>query len=485
MLMSEALSSLAFILAHKLSGQEGTMLVAPAFGFLLVLSMLRFIEQTILPPIQDGQEQARARRTCRLSMLATGLPLLFFSRYTEHSQLSLPFVVFALLSLSRFANDEQASRRSLWLGTTWLVVAACFHAQVLALSPLVLFVIGFRHRSADWRNTVSNALCAASATIVPCLGLWAVKATEVARVVAGNVTGGVNDRLMMSISPEAVGAARSFGLFWMEHLVEVGNMVLFVAPLVVCLPVVLLQPASRRYFGLLAQQQPTLTTAALGYGAFAFLFEFDLRFPHDVDLMTGLGVALMLWSTLALLAFVRVHEILALLAISLGSVHSWLLIGAFLCTADNSSPHPLGTVAAGDFHGHTPRAILSVNGQAPTCNLREGEALTVELSLPVGWRESTRFVILGITGEVPPNEAHRPSPGLDAEIAFGTSTPGRIFVLANCLAPDGTEMLPSKHAPWISRRLPPMSVTVQAILEGEDGKLYATNAVVVRACASE
>jgi hypothetical protein len=75
-----------------------------------------------------------------------------------------------------------------------------------------------------------------------------------------------------------------------------------------------------------------LPIVALGYLGFVWLWNFDLGFPADYDLMTSLGIALNLYVLHLVLALWRRSRGLAYLGVAMGSIYIWFYMFRFLNT---------------------------------------------------------------------------------------------------------------------------------------------------------
>ena len=231
--------------------------------------------------------------------LCTPLPFLYSYGFVENPQLATPFLLLAIVTLGECVQG----RRGMWTGSALLGVACFVHGFATFFLPVipiaaVLRWIGQRSGNSPQRRIlrdVSVGMAACAAAVVLCL--MATVTVGISELHVGNVAGGMDNLRFVPLRHEDLSVWARFVMFSREHFVEFSNIVAYGLPVLLIGPVFLLFRQTRASTlvssPISSPDAAFYASWAVGYLAFAFLWNFDLRFPTDLDLMSsGAVVAL-------------------------------------------------------------------------------------------------------------------------------------------------------------------------------------------------
>jgi hypothetical protein len=218
--------------------------------------------------------------------LHTPLPFLYSYGFVENPQLAIPFLLLAIVTLGECVQG----RRGMWAGSALLGVACFVHGFVtffLPVIPIAAVLRSISRRSGNARarrilRDVSEGTAACAAAIVLCLMATVAVGLELQ---IGNVTGGEDNLRFVPLRPEDMSFWTRFVMFSMEHLVEFSNIVVFGLPVLVVGPAFLLFRPTKLSSLIGSPVAAFYASWIVGYLAFVFLWNFDLGFPADLDLM--------------------------------------------------------------------------------------------------------------------------------------------------------------------------------------------------------
>jgi len=262
---------------------------APVLGTLTALGVFRCL-RAVLPDARVGTYVVS-----RLAYLGVGFHCIFLADFLETT---MPSVVVALLgvpSLVRYVTEDDNRRavRRLVEATAALVLAACFHGQFVMLLPAVGVVGLVRLQRRRLRRTVVEAAAAAVTAVALVGAVWFLTVVVLGfEAVKGDSAGGGDGK---RFAPDLLGKA---------HLQTAGSVVAWFVGAAVAAGVVACIALALRRAGFL-RRPPALVAGLLAAGwlAFAFLWGFDLGYPHEADLMMSMGAlavpAFALWSEAA------------------------------------------------------------------------------------------------------------------------------------------------------------------------------------------
>lgn len=274
--------------------------LAPLSGILvcvLFLSLNRYIGDKI-----SGEKYL-------LPMFFFGLGSLFLYSIgiVENTILSSPFLVAFLYFGLRYL--QFSSRKfDLVLASVSLAIATLIHGQNLFMLPalvLLPLIIENKNYIAFLKTSIAAFL---TFLLTVAIGLLLLLVSEYTLSV-GNATGGAAGGAFVPLSEAGFGQFDRFTMFSIEHFVEFGTIVLLSVPLSILLPLF--------YFPRFMKNNPFknrlivetkvvqfLGFCALCYLLFAFLWNFDLGSPRDLDLMISMSLPL------AVFTFVKLREFL-------------------------------------------------------------------------------------------------------------------------------------------------------------------------------
>jgi hypothetical protein len=315
--LSEGLGAALQHAAHAVGGMEGQRALPPLLGGLACFAWLR--TAAALRPTTSPA----ARAVVGLAWLASPVVLVFGYDFVENAQAALPAALAALPALVRAADGARPDaerRRAAAVAGAWFGVSASTHGSALFVAPAVFCAIAAtsRGRGRAALCDAAAALGAFAAVVAAAFGLLAAVGFE---LVVGHAAGGA-DGLFVPWSAAGAGATVRYGFMDLAHWRDAAQVVVFAAPLAVfALPL-------RRGAAVAA----ALLWPPLGHAGFALLWNFDLGFPIDFDLMLGLGVVGQLRAALVVADAAerggRRGRVGAALALAAAAALSWPLVGA-------------------------------------------------------------------------------------------------------------------------------------------------------------
>jgi hypothetical protein len=373
---SELLANVIYREVFEIGGTRALSFVAPVFGIVFAFVFLSVCDLLFLHA--DHVDDGWIKKLCCLSFLAGSWQHLFAWNYIENTQLSLPFLLIAVLSITRYSRTD-TPRRHAAFGALWLALAALVHGQNFALMPaipLIIWLFPSAGRSASQRWI--DLLTAVVVTVVT------IGAVIGSLLLAGYYLhlGHIHLLLFVPLSPHE--AAR-FTLFAPSHLYFMGNTLLLASPLVVALPLLLLIPGTQAAFRS-NHLHPGLVVLALGFCGYAFFVLFALGFPRDYDLILSMGVVVHLCLVQQYMRLsVSAGRILSIIAIALGSILSWG-VAASLRPPSPSASHANGPAWSSEVRDADGDLVpvLFANGRTGEIRVRPDERLVVEMRTPPG-----------------------------------------------------------------------------------------------------
>jgi hypothetical protein len=325
---SEFLSNAAYSQAfrHGLSLDY----VAPAFGFFSCFAYL-CLGRLIVPNDNLG------RLAFRLSYFGAGFSMLYFSSYIENTQLALPFSLMATYFLAQHISNPSA-HASLAIGTFFLLCAMLFHGQNVFLLPAFILVILAARLGRDdpLKKLGGDLLTAVTVTFLTMAAFYFSVITLGYELLPGNVTGGSDEKIFVPIY--GFSQMPFFFRFYMysaAHLSELSNIVVHSTPLIlVFFPYLCLRLfISNQKKGVSFSITPVVLVSgsmAACFLAFISLWNFDLGFPTDLDLMVSMSFGLSLVIFSLLYQLIKENKKILISSILLTSMLNLWFISGFL-----------------------------------------------------------------------------------------------------------------------------------------------------------
>lgn len=276
--VSEPLAQFVYSLVHSWGGDPGLVPVIAGFAFAFVY--LRLAQQVRGNAAGDWF-------TVVGTYLATSLHLVFFRGFVENPPLALPLVLLFVGAALKHMDGGQpkhfyvaavaGAAAGLLHGSTWFVLPAWW---------LTLLVVG---RNAGAWPTAWKMLASALATHAVTVGAFAATVLLLGyRFSLGNALGGGDAGAFVPLLYPTAFAPATF--FSRDHWLRVANICFAGSPLffVGAMAALRSRDSTPRalFLGLLA----------LAYIGFISLWNFDLAFPGDYDLMFSLSPLLALWT---------------------------------------------------------------------------------------------------------------------------------------------------------------------------------------------
>jgi hypothetical protein len=157
------------------------------------------------------------------------------------------------------------------------------------------------------------------------------------RVIPGGVGGGGDHLLFVPVS-NITSVFERFRMFSLDHVVELSNIFVHASPSALIVALVLVYsaaaPKRRRFLmNLCSDYDPAVFTTViitLCYLGFAFLWNFDLGYPLDVDLMISLGLTENLFMFAIVNRLFRTNRMAVLVVALAGLCFNLLFVSAFI-----------------------------------------------------------------------------------------------------------------------------------------------------------
>lgn len=286
--LSEFLANYFFHLTYQLGIEF--QYVAPVFGALLVLSWFS-LKPVLFEPADDGVWWL----VLTFSLTSSVVMALYTRNFIENTLLSVPVLLFHLrYALHYVRTGQHLSRR---YAAVLLALAILIHGQNMFMLPAFLLLVLIYPAALPTRIAIKVAFHT-GLLIMGCI-VTVILLFQLAgfNAVSGNIQGGGDGTRFIPILQSQASHFVRFLMFSPAHFVELSNIMLHVAPLLLWIPFLLLKT---RYTGATSWLKPlmndsilaSLAIYACAYLGFIFLWNFDLGYPTDLDLMVSLGVTL-------------------------------------------------------------------------------------------------------------------------------------------------------------------------------------------------
>jgi hypothetical protein len=218
--------------------------------------------------------------------LMSPISILFAYNYVENPQLTIGMLLVAIALLAEFIFVQ----RSITLAAVVLGVAAFVHGSAMFFLPMIpiAIILRFFEQGLSFRHAVagqSKQLLRAMVTyVVALLGPLALARWIGFRLDFGNLSGGADKLLFVPLSSDSLSSFARFTMFSLENLRDSSNVIFHGIPCLLALSVCSIgqvintKSSDRIRFAYFASW-------VIGYVLFVFLWNFDLGFPADYDLM--------------------------------------------------------------------------------------------------------------------------------------------------------------------------------------------------------
>lgn len=277
-----------------------------------------------------GGDETRERRWAwmkigSLFFLGSALHVVFIRDYYEATLIGIPFLLWSLWAFVRYLRTEERGTRWLVLGSALLTLAALTHGQNAYLAPIAFAAPLLRER--DPGSAARNGAIVLGTAVVVFVATLIVTSAMGYAIVAGDIYGGGDKETFVPLTEAGLAGAAVFLFFSADHFLQIANILFIVVPTGTFIAATLLW---KRWNNALALDRTDafLSICALGYIAFITLFNFDLRFPSDLDLMVTMGTPFILACAAIAWKSCSVKTTAALAAINLAV--AWAFIPAFL-----------------------------------------------------------------------------------------------------------------------------------------------------------
>ena len=470
--VSELLANAIYRGSFRAGGQDGADLVAPLAGALLGFVVLSFVERHFVAAWP--RRAATIRLLGATALAGGGWQVVCFRGYMENTLPSLPFLLLGLGAIARYVLPD-GRRPALLAGGLWLAIAGLMHGSATAMWPVVLLAIGWRFvrgraGAIALLGDGTAALAVLVATVAAAIALlWALGFA----LSTGHITGGIDDGHFVPLQPDSQPFPTQFCMFDLGHFADVGNIFAFASPFLLAIAGLVGSRRWRRATVAAVRRQPVPAFAAAGAATFTATYNFDLRFPYDLDLMVALAAPTVPFLLQIAVRVPRRWRRWLWLGVLPNAAATWAVIAALLV----ATPPP----------GSAPGDLLRVNRRAGEVPLRRGEEVFVGLALPPDGAPPYTFSLYAFLGGLTDLGARPPRPDGLAFAPPGApdADPARSLLLiapqqmgfAGLLSPPLTE-------PWLSHSLPGATQfgvwSLQALVRDARGRTTATNVLTIR-----
>lgn len=331
--LSELLSNLTYSIFHIY--EIDIKYVAPAFG--AITCFIYFILGNKLLP---DSSPVYFYFLYRLNFLATGFCILYYFGYIENTLLSIPFTLLYVYFSIRFLERKNAALSQMVFASIFLGIACLFHGQNTFLLPSAcLFIIfdGLKNKRTA-RIIVRNILIIIISVLLLVGGVIFGVLFAGYGISSGNISGGGDAKMFVPVFSYSSTIYTRFLMFSFEHLFDISNILMHCSPVAIVLSVFLIGLFLKGGFHtfskrILSEYNPILLVLGVlffCYFIFIFLWNFDLGFPVDLDLMVSLGFLVGLFSFHALYNFSGSKKTWLSIAVFLGVLFNTYFAGFFL-----------------------------------------------------------------------------------------------------------------------------------------------------------
>ncbi len=276
-----------------------------------------------------GQQEPEKRwawmKLGALFYLGSALQIVFIRDYYEATLIGIPFLLWSLWAFVRYLRTEERGTRWLVLGSALLTFAALTHGQNAYLAPIAFAALLLRERDLGFAAR-NGAIVLGTAVVVFVATLIVVSAMGYA-IVAGDIYGGGDKETFVPLTEAGLAGAAVFLFFSVDHALQIANILFIVVPTGTLIAAMTLW---NRWKNAIAfdRTDAFLSICALGVVAFVTLFNFDLRFPSDLDLMVTMSTPFILACAAIAWKSCSMKTTAALAAFNLAV--AWAFIPAFL-----------------------------------------------------------------------------------------------------------------------------------------------------------
>ena len=300
---SQIFGNMLFHIVSTIFGDKGIDYLMPVLGFFTIFVYLN-ITLSILKTI-FGEVNKWAIFITRLSFLGWGGHLLFLKGFTENTQTAIPFLLLHIFYLFKiFQEDNKFKFRDIFLCEISLGTACIFHGGNLFFLPaLPVLILIKEYKTKNIKLLIEKLLISLSSFILPvAFGIFIALILGF-RIVKGDVYGGADNQFFVPLNVEEENPI-SFSMFSHFHFTLLGNLIVYSSPFIFLLPFFFAKNKGKTKI----QELPILQLLSLAYLSLCWLFQFDMGFPGDYDLMVSFSTPLLLWFLIKAIECFKTHR---------------------------------------------------------------------------------------------------------------------------------------------------------------------------------
>ncbi|MGZ5302482.1 MAG: hypothetical protein ACXWDO_00055 [Bacteroidia bacterium] len=299
--------------------------ISPFLGSLTALSFLYYTNRLL-----NESNNSKTFFIIALFYAASPIHLIFFKNFIEYTCTSIVFLPAYVYFCTKYFNesDHKASLTYLVKAVIALSLAMLFHGMNLFVWPVLICCIVLKNTAI--RNKAIAILTYVTATAIFCFLVILLLKIFGFSIVPGHVDGGGDGRAIKMLS--AGDSAYQFAdMHSKAFFMELSNIILlsnFSVPFFL-LAVIWFRKKYRSADIQHLGTEVVLMITTLAFIGFIWLWNFDLGFPNDYDLMLSMGIVFTMLTAFFFLKLCRVSHIsryILLQPLVANLVYSWIYI---------------------------------------------------------------------------------------------------------------------------------------------------------------
>lgn len=284
---------LSSVMAHGIYFAASFLGIAAAYVPVIAGGVASFVMLTTLREMFP--QQSRDYFFATLLYFGAGLHILFLFDYIETTGLSVPALAAFYWAAHRYlAKKNSEAFAYAYLSAAFLGLATAIHTMNAGMVPLFLIMVAMRRASArSWKTLAIESAAGLAIIAVIYFASVGILAFLKYAIVTGDLHGGGDGKLLVPLFVTTSGMER-YTFFTVKHFIEAANILSISYASAFAVP--FLCVLSKRYASFFSDKRNVLAGfGCLAYISFVLLFNFDLGYPTDLDLMLALSTPMVLF----------------------------------------------------------------------------------------------------------------------------------------------------------------------------------------------
>lgn len=299
--------------------------IAPILGALTALSFLYYANL-----LMNKANDRKIFFIIALFYAASPIHLIFFNNFIEYTCTSIGFLPPFVYFCTRYFNEDEHTNaiKLAAKAAVFISLAMLFHGMNLFLWPVLICCVVLKNTNI--RNKAIQILAYIAASAIFCLLVVLIVKLFGFSIVPGHIDGGGDGRAIKML--HAVGSDyQIYDMHSKEFFMELSNIILisnFSVPFFLLSVLWLRKKHINKDLASLGTEVVLIITT-LGFIGFIWLWNFDLGFPNDYDLMLSQGIVfsmLTVFFFLKLCRVLRISKYILLQPVVANIFYSWLFI---------------------------------------------------------------------------------------------------------------------------------------------------------------